>query len=129
MSSKLLLTPLFLANQAFGTVYESYAGAIFDEQIDVASGARGPSVRHSSQTRIMLHALVCGEDLNCPYVKRDFFNALRHYGCNCYSKKQTAITNSTQSWWHMEHHGAPVDAVDQACLDVANSYRNKLEIQ
>ena len=100
-----------------------YAGATFDEQVDASEGSRDPSVRHSTQTRIMLHALVCGEDPNCPYTAYNFFRALRQYGCNCYSKKRTSIIKETKTWWHMEHHGAPIDAVDQACLDVANAYR------
>jgi len=126
MFSNLLLTPLFLTNQVFGQEYESFAGIIFDEQMD-ASGARSPSVRHSAQTRSMLHALVCGDDPNCPYEERDFFRAVKYYGCNCYSLKKTAIIDENKKWYHMDHQGAPIDAVDKACLDVANAYKCMFE--
>ena len=122
MFSKLLLTQLLLTNQAFCQEFESYAGAMLDEELDTGA-ARAPSVRHGTQTKLMLEAVVCAGDPNCPFTAQDFFLAIRFYGCNCFNKKALAITSETANWWHMEHHGAPIDAVDRACFNVIQAYR------
>lgn len=126
MLYKFLLTPLFLTkyHYSFAREYQSYAGAIFDENPETGvARANNDALRHSGKVRTMLHTLVCGNDANCPYEAKHFFLALRYYGCNCYSKMTVSLWNANSNWWHMEHHGAPIDAVDEACMNLVNAYK------
>ena len=75
----LLLTVIFISNSVKSEQYRSYAGAMFDEDLDefnIEAGGAGPSLRHSGKVRSMLHTLVCGNDPNCPFQSKHFFQGV-----------------------------------------------------
>lgn len=108
--------------------------AVFAEDVAVGeepSPTRVPGGRRKKEVRAMLQDIVCHryEQANggstCPYSARHFLNALRNYGCNCYpdNQDQPRPSNSAVNEWHMGSNGLPIDDLDQACLQLHESYR------
>jgi len=65
-------------------------------------------------------------DLSCQagncVAHKEFRDALRGYGCNCFSRDPNMEWNGS-SIWHFTSRGEPVDEVDDACKEAFKRYK------
>lgn len=112
------------------TLFASYSFAQTESQNN--ENEEGSMIgRRKKEVRGMLQDIVCHRYVQnnpgqtCPYSARQFLNVLRNYGCNCYpdNQDQPRPSNPSINEWHMGSNGTPIDSLDQACLDLHESYR------
>lgn len=106
--------------------YETYNGTIYPVYVSAQGYDPAQSLlRNSQDVKVMLFQLMCGQQNDCRLSRQFFIDLLTNYGCNCYPTSHEAISaiDPNNSWLHMAYKGQPIDELDQACLDVYNSYK------
>ena len=90
----------------------------------------GPQARSSYTVRTMIWNLclrndICSASVHKKLNSKDFLAFLIDYGCNCYpsSAALPATPDQRKTWYHHTFLGAPVDDLDQACLDASENYK------
>lgn len=107
-------------------------GAVTEEFMSSAGAYdnSGPQARSSYTVRTMIWNLclrndICSAAVHKKLNSKDFLAFLIDYGCNCYptSASLPATPDQRKTWYHHTFLGAPIDDLDQACLDTSENYK------